>query len=311
MTQSASLLLPLERASRRALFKVCRQAVRTLSYRQIHVIGAVSGELQFRIAQIFQRRMLNHVARVLEGARGERSITDILRSAFRVNNAGMLEILKILEARQDVPALLSQVEIVGVSTLQAALSAGNGAILLGTHMGNSALFLIRLAQSGIPLSIVHREAPMMEPGFFGQGIARYGIEPILANRGAHAYRSILSALRANRAVYMCIDQGVKKATEGVSVRFLGKDMPMPAGPAHLVRQSNAKVLPVAAVTAEPKWQLEILPPLELRAGADIATDLKAMLQMSEQTVLRSPHLWSWHQRRWRNFPLAGETAARE
>jgi KDO2-lipid IV(A) lauroyltransferase len=171
-------------------------------------------------------------------------------------------------------------------------------------MGNGALLVVRLAAGGIPVSVVFREARMMDAGLFQRGMPFYGIEGILATDGIRAYSKMLGALRRNRVVYMMADQGTKKASDGMMLRFLGKDMPMPAGPAQLARHSTAPVLPVATVAAQPRWRFEILPPVALAKGASLEADAEALLRASEQLILRHPQLWSWHHRRWRNHPLA-------
>ncbi len=94
-------------------------------------------------------------------------------------------------------------------------------------MGNTALLLVHLSERGIPLSVAHREAPMMESGFFERGIAAYGVEAILANEGLAAYAKMLKALRHNRVVYISIDQGTKRAQDGLVAGFLDGDMAIP------------------------------------------------------------------------------------
>lgn len=304
----ASLQLRIERAVRRAIFFTCRSGVRHLDFAQVRSFGALLGELEFRLAYVSRQRMVRDLASILEPSLGDRAAREIMRQAFRVSNAVALEMLKILGERQDERILMSQVEVTGTSMLRAAIEAGRGAILLGTHMGNSALLLICLAESGIPLSIVHREAPMMEAGFFERGIGAYGLEAILANDGLMAYSKMLSALRRNRVLYMSIDQGTKKLEDGLMLRFLGKDMPIPAGPAQLARKSKAPVFPVATVSAKPRWQFDILKPMEQSDAADLVTDLEAMLRISERLILQNPQLWSWHHRRWRHYPLATDAA---
>ena len=65
-----------------------------------------------------------------------------------------------------------------------------------------------------------------------------------------------------------LDQGVKQAKDGQVHRFLGKDMPMPAGPAQLARAARAPVLPVATLAATPRWRFALQPPLT--SGQDVA-----------------------------------------
>ena len=91
----------------------------------------------------------------------------------------------------------------------------------------------------------------MSADFFLEGLGRYGIQGIAANAGLRAYGQMLTALKQGRIVFLMLDQGVKQAKDGQLPRFLGKDMPMPAGPAQLARAARAPVLPVATLAATP------------------------------------------------------------
>lgn len=145
---------------------------------------------------------------------------------------------------------------------------------------------------------------MMDAGFFAKGMPPYGIEGILANEGIKAYSRMLGALRAGRAVYVMADQGAKKAEDGVRLRFLGKDMPMPGGPAQLARHSRAPVLPVTTVAATPRWRFIVEPPVPLHKGTTLEADVETLLRVTERQILGHPELWSWHHRRWRLLPAA-------
>lgn len=285
------------------MFELCRVCVRHFSFKQVRSLGALLGELQFRVAGRSRRRMTNELGAVLAPGNATKA-EEVLRQAFRLSNAAVLEILKALDRRQENHALMAQVEVDGLDNVRAAMSKGRGVILLGTHMGNTALLLLHLAERGFPVSVVHREAPMMEPGFFERGIAAYGVEAILANAGVVAYARTLSALRRNRVVYISVDQGTKKPADGLVMRFLGKDMAIPPGPAQLARKSQAQVLPVATVAAEPRWRFEIREPLVRCGHTTLASDLESMLKVTEHLILENPQLWSWHHRRWRHHPLA-------
>ena len=203
------------------------------------------------------------------GLRDDPAVKRQMREAYRINDAAVLEVLKMFDRRQDPAMLLAHVEVDGIALLQQALEAGRGAILLATHAGNSALLVIRLAAAGIPVSMVFRESRMMDAGLFERGLSFYGVEGILATEGLKAYGRMLGALRSNRVVFIMADQGVKKARDGMVFRFLGKDMPMPAGPAQLARHADAPVLPVATVAVEPVWRFEIRSPIPRQADASL------------------------------------------
>jgi KDO2-lipid IV(A) lauroyltransferase len=89
----------------------------------------------------------------------------------------------------------------------------------------------------------------------------------------------------------------------VPLRFLGKDMPMPGGVVQLARSTRAPMLPVTALAADPVWHFAIEPPLRLPPGGSIEQDTAAVMRQVESQVLAHPELWSWHQRRWRKYPL--------
>jgi len=170
-------------------------------------------------------------------------------------------------------------------------------------MGNAALVPLCLANAGWAVSVLYKESRMMSADFFLEGLARYGIQGIAANAGLRAYGQMLAALKQGRIVFLMLDQGVKHAKDGQVHRFLGKDMPMPAGPAQLARAARAPVVPVATLAASPRWRFALQPPLVL--GEDsLEADVASLVRATEEIVLAHPDLWSWQQRRWRKFPPA-------
>ena len=298
------LALRIERSFGRIVFLACRTLVRRVAFDRIRPLGERLGEAQFRLGFVARRRAVRELAAVLGRAADDPLVHEQMRESYRVNTAAVLEILKMFDRKQDPALLLSKVEVDGIPRLTQALAGGRGAILLAGHMGNGALSVLRLIASGVPVSAVYREARMMDAGLLGRGLAFYDIEGIFANDGLRAYAAMLKALRSNRVVYVMADQGTKKAVDGLPVRFLGKDMPMPAGPAQLARHAGAPVLPLATVAVEPTWRFEILPPIPRDPNASLQADTQAMLRVSEKLILENPQWWSWHHRRWRRFPLA-------
>jgi KDO2-lipid IV(A) lauroyltransferase len=297
------LRLRLRRAWRRGLFLSVHALVRRAGLAHARTLGAALGELQFRWEWLARRRMQRDVAWALGRASDDPSVRALLREAYRVNDAAVVEVMAILERRHDDAELAARCEIDGLGHLREAMAQGRGVILLAAHMGNMALLPLVLAASGWPVSVVCKEARMMSDGFLLRGFERYGVQGILANAGIRAYAQMLGALKQGRIVFLMLDQGVKSASDGSVVRFLGKDMPMSAGPAQLARASRAPVLPVATTAADPRWRFEIEAPVEL-SRESLEADLARLVGATERQVLRHPQFWSWHQRRWRAFPVS-------
>jgi KDO2-lipid IV(A) lauroyltransferase len=299
----------LRRGWRRLLFLTMQSLTRVTGFARARRLGAVFGGIQFRLAWRSRRRQVHDIAVLLGRSPDDPSVPALLREAYRVNTAAVLEVLAMFDRRQDERMLASQCEIEGLERLQSAMTDGRGAILLGAHMGNDAMLVVRLASLGQPVSVVYRQSRMMSERFFGRGLALYGIEGILANTGFRAYVGMLDALRRGRIVFMTMDQGTKVAEDGIVMRFLGKDMPMPAGPALLARQSGAPVLPVVTTASDPVWRFTIEPPVSRAAGATLASAVEDLARVTERHVLNYPQLWSWHHRRWCKYPLAPATQA--
>lgn len=293
----------LRRRRRRAMFLSLRTLLRVIGFQHARTLGSWLGDLQFWFGWRERQRLQHEIAQVLGRPSHDPSVRALLLQAYRVNNGAVVEIMAMFDQRQDESTLAAHCELGGLEHLRAAMSQGRGAIVLATHMGNASLAMVRLAQEGWPVSLLYRKARMMSDGFFQNGLEHYGIQAILANGGIRAYGQMLAALKQGRVLFLMMDQGLRKAEDGVTQRFLGKDVPMPAGPAQLARVSRSPVLPMVAVGAEPVWRFEIQPQLTIGQGT-LEADVDFLTRLTEAQVLQHPELWSWHHRRWRKFPMA-------
>ncbi len=291
------------RLRRRALFLVMRWVLRRCGFDSARPLGTFLGAVQYRFVAKLRRRCLDGVAAVLGCTAADPAVSRIVRSAYRANTIAVLEALSMVDRKLDAPRLRERCHLDGIQHLHAARN-GRGAILLATHSGNSLLLAAQLADSGWPVTIVYRQSRMMSLQFFVDGLPRYGFDGILANEGFKAYARMIDALRHDRILFAMMDQGVKNAETGVPLRFLGKDMPMPGGVVQLARQSRAPILPVTTLAIDPLWHFAIEPRLQLPPGGTIEEDTAAVLKHVEGQILAHPELWSWQQRRWRDYPLA-------
>jgi KDO2-lipid IV(A) lauroyltransferase len=295
--------LSLRRCRRRLTFLTMRRLMRVTGFASARRLGSLFGDIQFRFAWRQRQRCLHDLAQLLGRPGGDPWVRVQLRQAYRLNAVALLETLAMFDRRQDERVLDRQCEVVGSEHLRAALALGHGAILLAAHMGNCALLATHLAFSGWPVSVVYRRARMMSADFFERGLPLYGIEGISANAGIHAYARMLDALRRGRILFVMMDQGTKAAQDGIILRFLGKNMPISAGPAQLARHSGAPLLVASTTAAEPVWRFSITAPLARAAEASLESEVEFLARLTEQQILQYPHLWSWHQRRWRKYPM--------
>lgn len=286
------------------MFLTARRLVRSMEFRRIRVWGRRIGTWQYRCGGRNRRRCLHDLARLQLRAPGDPVVARQLLASYRNYATATMQVIAVCDRKIDLESLNRECRTDALERVHAALASGHGAILLATHSGNSLLLGAQLASSGLPITVVYRQALMMSEDFFAAGLPRYGIEGVTANDGVRAYAMMRRALKNNRIVLIMIDQGVKHAKDGIVSRFLGKDMPMPAGPAQLARATGAPILPLATLAAEPLHHFVVEAPVQLQPGATLEQDLQRLLQVTERQVLAKPELWSWPHRRWRKFPLA-------
>jgi lauroyl/myristoyl acyltransferase len=297
----------LRRLRRRILFLFARTLMRAFGFSAARYVGRAVGAFQYLSQRRTRQRCLQDLAMLQNRSPDDPLVVRQLREAYRVYVTAVLEVLAMCDRKVDAKTLQRRCRIDGLPLLEAAMRSG-GVILLVTHSGNSLLLAARLATEGWPMTVVYRQARMMSADFFRKGLAKYGIEGIPANDGLKAYAKMRNALRHRRIVFVMIDQGVKHPKDGVLMRFLGKDMPMPAGPAHLARRSGAPILPLVTLGADPAWHFTIEPAVPLTPGNPLEVDIETLVRLTERQLLERPQLWSWPYRRWRKFPLASTPA---
>jgi lauroyl/myristoyl acyltransferase len=285
------------------LFRTMHAAARLSGFRRAPAAGKLLGELEYRIAWLRRRRCARDMALALGRPVGDPWVREQLRRAHHVNAQAVLEILALFDRPQDERVLAQRLTLEGEERLRAALASGRGAILLGTHAGNGVLLVLRLAAAGWPVSVVYRQARMMPAEFFQRGFERYAVEGILANEGLRAYGRMLAAVKRGRILFVTLDQGVKRARDGVTVRFLGKDVGIAAGPAHLARHARTPVLPLFASAHAGVWHFRIVSPLPPVEGP-LVEEVERFAREAERQILLHPELWSWHHRRWQYQPFA-------
>ncbi len=229
------------------------------------------------------------------------NIDDIIRSAVTLSDRAILEVMSLYNTERPATDCLPPITVDDQSHLETALADGQGAILLGMHMGNGLALAHQLNLSIAPIHVVYRESNKVTSGFFKKGIERLGLKAINAGSLDGGFRQMLKALKRNEIVMILMDQGTKRS--GVDTRFLAKRVPMPMGPAELSRRSGAPIVPVWLEGAESGWFFRAKAPIACDPSAKIEDQVRNLTALMEAHILHFPELWSWHQRRWFKEPF--------
>jgi len=295
------------RGRRRRLGFVLMQSLATvagsINWRLLAPVGTWLGGLHYAAALGTRSRLAADIAEALGCS--QHDARAILRSAYRVNDRAVFEIIAVHSQRIAIAGPLSSCRVEGIERLRDLADVGRGALLLGMHMGNSMLMSGVLAASGLPVAVVYRESRKMPVGFLAELLERIGVQPIHVTHAnpAAGSRQILRALRAGRFVYVLMDQGNKRTDVGVPVPFLGKQIMMPEGVTRLAQMAGVPVYPVLLRGVDAGWTFTVTEPIDV--AVDVGAAVRMLAAVMEAQIRAYPQYWSWHHRRWRKQPAGG------
>lgn len=292
------LLRPLRRAWRRAVFRALRRLALAVAGqpRLTRGLGQAVGRLNWTLRPLARRRDLANLRLALPD-RPAAELAAIGRDSLCDTSVGALEFLQVVDGVIPAEQFVGPVSAHGREHLDQALAAGRGVLAVSLHLGHFAKVPLWLAQARYPVTIVIREARQVPRGYYIDALQRLGIEAIRIESDQPAAPRVLDALRRGRVVMIYLDQGVKD-DGGVDIDFLGKSVPMPAGPFVLARRARAPLVPVFL---HPRDQdVVIHPALAPTAGRLSATDptVQALYRLAESEIRAYPEHWQWRYRRW-------------
>lgn len=291
-------VLPLRRAWRRGVFRLLRGVARALAGHPLATrrVGRFVGRVNYALRPGQRRHDLANLRLALPG-RPEAPLPAIARESLCDASVGALEFLQMVDGRLELAQFLGPITAHGREHLDRALAGGRGVLAVGLHLGHFAKVPLWLAQAGYPVTIVIREARQVPPGYYIGALQRLGIEAIRIERDQAAAPRVLDALRRGRLVMIYLDQGVKN-DGGIEIEFLGKRVPMPAGPLVLARRARAPIVPVFLHPQD--HDVVIHPPLGAPTGSLREDDptLQTLYRMAEAEIRAHPAYWQWRYRRW-------------
>jgi len=190
----------------------------------------------------------------------------------------------------------------GIEHIDAALAAGNGAVLALTHSGNWDASGIWLVHHSGPFTTV---AERLEPASVFDRFVAYreslGFEIIPLTGGERPPTEVLvERLRQNRAVCLLADRDLSR--NGVEVDFFGEPARMPPGPALLSAMTGAPLLAVHSYYPDGGgWAHDISAPIELPDGRlrdKVSVGTQRLADHFAHSVAGRPADWHMLQKLW-------------
>jgi len=271
------------------------RCVEPLPYPILLAIGRVIGRLVRRLPLHFVRIARVNLALCLPELPESRR-EEILNQHFETLGLSLMETAMAWWSSDERIRKLSRVE--GIEHLQRALSQGHGALLLSAHFANLEIGCRALAAI-MPLNVMYRPASNPVMGFF---LAR--------NRARHAKRAIprddirvlISALKANEAVWYAPDQAYRKKGAQM-VPFFGIPAATNTATSRLARMTEAPVLPYFSerLADNTGYRTIIHPPFTDFPSEDPVADALRYHHAIEAHVQRAPDQYLWIHRRFKGL----------
>jgi KDO2-lipid IV(A) lauroyltransferase len=225
--------------------------------------------------------------------------TAIARAAFKHFGRLLVELLKFstLSAEQ----MLARVDVDGEERSRAAYAQGKGVLFVTGHFGFWELQALVHALRVEPIAVLARalDNPRLNE-LLEQIRARTG-NSVIYRRGT--IRRVMRTLQAGRGVAILIDQHIM-SRDAIYVDFFSRPAATTSAVAALALRTGAPVVPVFALPQPGgRYRLIYEHPVEPPA-ADAPDAVREFTQrctdVLEMYVRRSPELWLWMHRRWRD-----------
>lgn len=269
-------------------------AARRLPQGLLYAVAAVIGDVLYTVWWRGRRNALENMRRTVGPGAGRRQVSRAARSAFRNCIRYYVEFLRGHEA------LVERVDIAGMENVDAALAGGNGAILVGLHLGSPEMVGLSVTMNRYILNVLVDEkyANDRVNRWIQTMRARFGMKAIAAKK--EAMPNLVRALKRNELIGLLIDC---PHLANIKVRFCGAKAKVPGGAAALSLRTGAKIVPGAVVRKKGnRFTAYFDKPLEFRPTGDFSTDVQVLTQRimdSLEPKLRDyPEQWFLFRRIW-------------
>jgi phosphatidylinositol dimannoside acyltransferase len=268
-------------------------------------IACWRGDWEYRSRHGKRAELTRNLGLLLGDEVGPDDVQRLARQWFR---SASCEVIDVMRLRFRAQPLRRLVEIRGREHLEAALAAGQGALLCSAHFGSYNAAFSLLGASGFPVTTIGRWQHNYTVGMSSaerrfwdlvsarrlrRHLRRPNIEP-WAGRIAVAAQAT-AVLRANEVVTIAIDAPPlgKDLARTVEVPFLGHRARLLPGAVPLAQLAGAPLLMAFVYrTADYRHQvLEISAPIPCAAGEDTATVFARCAAEVSAAIERAPAHW--------------------
>jgi KDO2-lipid IV(A) lauroyltransferase len=215
---------------------------RLMPLRAAYAVAVLIADCCWLLLRGARRAATENLTQVLGDGQAARTAA---RRAFRNYARYLVDMVRV--PKSPAPELAEKVRYHDWRPLDEAFAEGRGVIFILMHCGNWDLGGAALAARGYPMNVVARTFPHQRLNrLVVRTRQRHGLRVIPRERAAIG---IARALLRNQGLALLIDEPEEESV--VAVPFFGRLASFPAGPARLALRTGARMIPVAAVRADP------------------------------------------------------------
>lgn len=280
-------------------YRLAERAAMSLPEDWGRLVFDTGGIIAHRIAPGARAAIEDNLARVLGSGAGPEILRAASKEAFRSYARYWYDTFRIRVMSDE--DFMSRIHVEGDEHLQAAVEAGQGAIVALPHLGNwdaagkwvhlrgwriTAVAELLRPERLFRMFLDHRRALGM------------GIVPLYNDRTVG--RDLAGLLRENEVVALVADRDIKE--RGVEVEMFGERRLMPAGPALLALLTGSPLMPCPTYDSEEGWVIHIGAPLEIERTDVLRDDVTALTRLLashfERAIAAVPTQWHMFQPAW-------------
>jgi KDO2-lipid IV(A) lauroyltransferase len=275
-------------------------AVRIFPRQWLYRLSDTLADFGFYFFRGFRTRSIRNVSLALGEKLTAAQVADIVRKSLRNFFRDFVEIVVALTVPPE--KLRAEIPIEGRGNLDAALSKGNGVIVLGAHLGNFFLVGTRLALEDYPTWVlINQPRNPQFAKFMDDYRLKVRQKTIHARPRREALRKLNQVLRGNGLAIVIADE--YRRNNGVHTPFFCHTVLARRGPATLALRTGAAVVPVYLIHDKSQGlKMIVEPELDLiRTDKDkpaIRENTLRMTQWLERTVRAYPEQWNWMNIHW-------------
>jgi lauroyl/myristoyl acyltransferase len=234
-------------------------------------------------------RASRNMRRILGMGVPEREVRRRTRLAFRNYARYLVDLLWLSKSTREEREAVTTV--VGWHHVEAALSRGNGMVLVSAHLGNWDLPAAVMAGRGYPVNVI---VETLEPPAWNERVQAIreaiGLRAIPMETGV---RELYAALRRNETVALTFDRPLEQG--GVPVTYFGAETMVPAGVARLALRTGAAVVGAVGLRRGDRVLCIVSVPFDVVTTGDRQRDVQALTQTIvnwlERCVRQHPSQW--------------------